>query len=354
MTRTLTALLLLLSCYYPLSAQHSGTAALPSGNKADDYSIDSLTTVPGISFRGLSAVNDDIVWVSGSQGTIGRSTDGGKNWKWLQVPGFEKAEFRDIEAFDAQTAVIMSIGSPAYLLKTENGGSTWKITYENKDTAMFLDAMAFWNINSGIVAGDAINGRFFIARTFDGGNSWMEIPEKHKPVAATGEALFAASGTNIRSLKMDEAIFVSGGLSAHLFYRDKKISLPMLKGGNTTGPNSIAVRDARKRKNSTTFIVVGGDFNKPEQTTGNCIYTTNAGKTWKTPATPPNGYRSCIEYLNNTTLITCGLTGVDISLDGGENFHLISEDSYHVCLKAKDGTAVYLAGNGKIGKLKVQ
>ena len=55
------------------------------------------------SFRGLSVVNDNTVWVSGSNGTIGKSIDGGNSWKFFVVKGFEKVDFRDIEAFDKST-----------------------------------------------------------------------------------------------------------------------------------------------------------------------------------------------------------------------------------------------------------
>src|SRR5215207_7868366 len=118
-----------------------------------------LTSGTNTSLRGLSVVSDDIVWVSGSRGTVGRTTNGGKDWKWMVVKGFEKTEFRDIEAFDLTTAVIMGTGEPAYMLRTTDGGDTWKVVYENKTTGMFLDAMEFWNINAGIVIGDPINGR---------------------------------------------------------------------------------------------------------------------------------------------------------------------------------------------------
>ena len=101
------------------------------------------------------------------------------------------------------------------------------------------------------------------------------------------------------------------------------------------------------------MIVVGGDFNADTSSTNNCFYTTNRGKNWKAPKQPPHGYRSCVEYLTDKKIITCGTSGVDISADGGENWKLIAKKGYHVVRKAKDGEAVYLAGgNGRIAKLK--
>ena len=298
------------------------------------------------SIRGLSVVNDNMIWVSGSNGMTGRSVDGGVTWKWRQVNGFEKTDFRDIEAFDANTAVIMGVAEPAYILKTVDAGETWKVVYENKTKGMFLDAMDFRNEKSGIVLGDPVNNKFFIARTFDGGNTWHDIPKQNCPVADSGEACFASSGTNIRVLKNDNAYFVTGGLRSNLFIRNKKVDIPILQGTQTTGANSVAV------KNKKTLIVVGGDFTKPDSTFKNCFITNDGGRTWAAPLILPHGYRSCIEYLGKNRWISCGLNGVDYSADDGKTWQLISNESFHVCRKAKDGNAVFLAGvNGKIGKL---
>src|SRR6266513_2088987 len=80
--------------------------------------VELLTSGTKSSIRGLSVVNDNVAWVSGNNGTIGKTTNGGKTWKWITVKGFEKNDFRDIEAFDAATAIIISVGEPAYILKT--------------------------------------------------------------------------------------------------------------------------------------------------------------------------------------------------------------------------------------------
>jgi photosystem II stability/assembly factor-like uncharacterized protein len=311
--------------------------------------IEILSDSVNASLRGLSVVDDNIVWVSGSSGTVGKSLDAGKSWTWITVKGFEKTEFRDIEAFDKNTAVIMGITEPAQILRTEDGGQTWKVVFKDGSKGMFLDAMDFWNSQNGIVIGDPLNGHFFIAKTFDGGKTWSELPQKNQPMADSGEACFASSGTNIRMLNKTKAIFASGGLSAHVFIHDKKISIPILQGKESTGANSIAVNDKK------TMIVVGGDFMKKDDTEKNCVITTDGGATWVSPKTSPTGYRSCVEYLAKNKWITCGLNGVDISNNNGINWNNISEQSFHVCRKAKKGNAVYFAGNrGRVGKLIIQ
>lgn len=297
------------------------------------------------SFRGLSVVDDRTVWVSGSNGMVGRSLDGGVNWKWVTVKGFEKREFRDIEAFDETSAVILSVDEPAYILRTSDGGETWKVTYENKTKGMFLDAMEFWNLNSGVVLGDPINGHFFIARTFDGGINWRSLPENNYPKSDSGEACFASSGTNIRKISKQEAVFVSGGLKSRLFIRDQSIPIPIIQGTESTGANSIAVKGEKH------YIIVGGDFNLRNADSANCCITTDGGKTFQFPNVRPHGYRSCVEYLRKKDWITCGLNGVDISNDDGFTWRLISSTGFHVCRKAKEGKSVFFAGNGRVAKL---
>lgn len=309
--------------------------------------VEVLTKGTKTSIRGLSVVNDKVVWVSGSNGTVGRSLDGGATWTWIKVQGYDSIDFRDIEAFSTTDAIIMGISEPAFILKTVNGGDTWKKVYENREKGMFLDAMEFWNSESGIVIGDPIKGRFFFARTFDEGNTWKELPYSKCPPADSGEAFFASSGTNIRVMDRDEACFVSGGLNSRFFSKKETVTLPLGKRTETSGANSVAVS-----KNKETIIVCGGDFMAPDSTANNCLISTNKGKTWKKSATPPHGYRSCVEFITKKNVVSCGINGVDYSTDAGKNWNWISKEGFHVVRKAKDGSAVFFAGgNGKIGKL---
>jgi len=306
----------------------------------------------GVSIRGLSVVDDRVIWVSGSGGTVGRSVDGGETWLWMQVAGFEQVDFRDIEAFDGVTAIIMGVASPGYILKTINGGTSWKVVFEGHDANIFMDAMEFWNEDSGIVVGDPADGKIFVIRTFDGGNSWQKIPEVNRPVAEKGEAMFAASGTNIRAISLSEAAFVTGGMCSRIFIRDNHYDLPLLQGKETTGAFSLAVYNGRKRKTASRLAVAGGDYAADTVKNGNCALSHDGGKTWKAPENGPSGYRSCIEFISRNKLIACGTSGVDISSNGGNNWKLVSTEGFHVCRKAKNGKHVFLAGaNGRIARL---
>src|SRR5690348_9831653 len=63
------------------------------------------------SLHGLSVVNANVVWASGTDGTFVRTTDGGETWQVGTVPGGEKLDFRDVYAVNAQTAYLLSIGN---------------------------------------------------------------------------------------------------------------------------------------------------------------------------------------------------------------------------------------------------
>ncbi len=306
-----------------------------------------LTVGAKTSLRGLSVVNNHIIWVSGSNGKIGKSIDGGKTWNWKIVKGFEKTDFRDIEAFDSSTAIIIAIAEPAYILKTIDGGETWNIVYENKTKGMFLDAMDFSDKKNGIVIGDPIEGKFFIAKTKDGGNSWSKLPITERQNAEEDEACFASSGTNIIYLKNGDFVFVSGGKNSRFFRNQNPSFIPILKGLESTGANSVTYQ-----KNGKNIFIVGGDFSNANLKDSNFCFSFDYGKNWQIAQNPPSGYRSCVEFINKNSLITCGINGVDLSNDGGIIWQRISAEGFHVVQKAKSGNAVFLAGNnGKIGML---
>jgi photosystem II stability/assembly factor-like uncharacterized protein len=336
MTARLSLFLLLLAC-----------VALSSSAQT----IEMLTSGQAVSIRGLCPVNDDIVWVSGSHGTVGRSLDGGKTWQWTTVKGFEKTDFRDIEAFNANTAIIMGIAEPAMILKTTDGGASWKVVFTDSTKGMFLDAMDFYDNKHGVVVGDPVDSKFYIAKTINGGNTWNETPSIMQSNSAPGEGCFASSGSNIVYFRNKDFLFVSGGTVSRLHDDAGGRLIPIIQGKESTGANSIAVHTDGLRV-SNTFIIAGGDFTNDRDTTLNCVLTHDGGHTWIHPTTPPHGYRSSIIYINSKKLLTCGTSGVDLSTDSGLTWRLISDKGFHVCRKAKKGKVVYLAGsNGRIGKL---
>ncbi len=297
-----------------------------------------LTSGRPVSLRGLSVVNDQIIWVSGSGGCVGLSIDAGENWKWIQIPGYEKTDFRDIEAFSDQEAVIMGITEPAVILRTTDGGKNWITALRDSAKSIFLDAMDFSG-DEAVLVGDPDKGKIFFARSSDRGKSWINSASGLE-TTASGEAFFAASGSNIRFIPEDGFALVSGGKKSCLYLSTGRYVLNLNQGEQTTGANSIAINSEDPNQ----AFIVGGDFSHDSSRYGNSLRIQFHPFVQTSPLTPPHGYRSCVEYLNYKELICCGTTGVDFTNDGGIHWTLISDKGFHVCRKSKAGKSVFLAG----------
>jgi len=90
--------------------------------KVSAQQIQLLTSGTKTSLRGLSVVDNNVIWASGTGGNIARSTNGGQTFVWIKVKVYEQRDFRDIEAFDSNNAIIMAVAEPAIILKTKDGG----------------------------------------------------------------------------------------------------------------------------------------------------------------------------------------------------------------------------------------
>lgn len=297
------------------------------------------------SLRGLSVVNEKIIWASGTGGTFLKTTDGGKNWTVGKVPGAEKLDFRDVEAFDASTAYLLSIGEGenSRIYKTADGGATWKLQFQNTNPKAFFDAIAFWDKNNGIAMSDPVGGKYLLMTTTDGEN-WKPLATDKMANAKEGEAAFAASGTCLITNGKTDAFLVSGGADARVFRSNNRglswfvSDTPIVKGTAGSGIFSIAMFD-RKRG-----VIVGGNYEKPDETTGNLAFTADGGKTW-TSAEGLKGYRSGVAYIDKKTIIAVGASGSDLSSDDGKTWKNLDKENYNA-VQAKGKNAIWAVGAG--------
>ncbi|SDM11748.1 Uncharacterized protein SAMN05421813_10693 [Daejeonella rubra] len=321
--------------------------------KAHSQSLIPLESGKSTSLRGLSVVDDTVAWASGSKGWTARSNNGGKTWSWKQIPGYENLDFRDIEAFSANHAILLSAGTPAVILLTTDGGSVWKEVYRNESPDIFLDGMDFWDAERGLIYGDPINGKLVLLKTSDGGTSWQNISQNNTIGLIAGEASFAASGTAIRCDSKGNTWIATGGLQSRIFHSSdygnswKAYACPIIQGKSSTGPFSIAFYTKRRG------IAVGGDYLIDSSRVNNLLLTRDGGKTWKRPSVSTFGYRSAVEYISKKVLIATGPTGTDWSVDGGRTWRKLSAEGYNTIRKAKTGSSVLLTGlNGRISRLE--
>src|SRR5262249_51379530 len=140
----------------------------------------------------------------------------GTTWSVGTVPGAEKLDFRDVEAFGEATAYLLSAGpgDASRIYKTSDGGKSWVLQFQSADPAAFFDAIAFWDEQNGMALGDPVKGRFQLLVTKDGGAQWNPLAAKPLPPALPGEGAFAASGTCLVTHGANDVWFATGGAKA--------------------------------------------------------------------------------------------------------------------------------------------
>ena len=304
--------------------------------------------------RGVSAVSEQVAWASGAGSTILRTDDGGLSWQKFIV-GSDTLDFRDIDAIDAQTAYVMSIGNgPASrIYKTTDGGMTWKVQFRNKDEKAFLDAMSFWDANHGIAFGDSVDKQFYILTTADG-RTWSRVPATNLPPAQVNEGAFAASGTNIALFGKSYAWIGTGAAAKSRVLRTTdggrtwRVADTPLASGPSSGIFSIAFRDAKHG------VIAGGDYKKESEAVDNLAVTSDGGVTW-TLVKGLSGFRSVVAYvpgLKTPTLIALGPAGGDYSLDDGKTWKPIDGPGFDTFSFVPGKQIGWGAGaEGKIGWL---
>jgi photosystem II stability/assembly factor-like uncharacterized protein len=284
--------------------------------------------------RGIDNVGKGIAWASGTAGTVLRTTDDGKTWQRCATPpDADHLDFRGIQAFDANTAIVMSSGKGplSRLYKTTDACQTWTLLFTNPDPEGFWDAIRFGDRSNGIVLGDPVLRCFRLWHSVDAGDTWT--PDEKCPKADGSNGAFAASNS---ALNAGELEFVTGGPHPKLFVMNllskwywewMAVSVPLRSGSPSAGAYSIAYSDtcSNLREGSSASgscgVIVGGDYEKPEERMGTAALTIDAGDHWLPAQTPPHGYRSAVAYSPaSKTWITVGPNGTDISTDDGRNW----------------------------------
>ncbi|HVF66701.1 MAG TPA: hypothetical protein VM914_03505 [Pyrinomonadaceae bacterium] len=341
MFKTALTLLILLACSGPARAQW-------------------VTQTSGVTvrLRGVSAVDRRVAWASGASGTYARTTDGGRTWRAGVVPGAEGLDFRDVDAFDADTAYLLAIGEgeSSRIYKTRDGGAHWTLQFKNRRPTAFFDCMAFWTRARGLAISDPVEGRFLVITTEDGGRTWKESGATGMPAALAGEGGFAASGTCVTVGGASEAWLGTGGPAGARVFRSRdagrswEVSTTPLATGKAAGVFSLSFWDASRG------AAVGGDYTLEKESAGNAAVTDDGGKSWRAVGERrPAGYRSCVARVRGTrgpTLIAVGPSGSDYSTDGGRTWTGLGSEGFHALSVARGGEVAWAVGEqGRVARL---
>ena len=307
--------------------------------------------------RGIHNVGNGVAWASGTHGTVLRTEDGGYVWQPCSMPpGAEKLDFRGVQGFDSNTAIVMSSGpgDQSRLYKTTDGCHTWKLLFTNPDKDGFWDALQFISKDRGFLLGDPVRGTFVLFITDDGGRSWIRQENKGLTANADEQGAFAASNSSLLA-ERPYVLFASGGKTGAKIYRETETSIcvddcsksdldlhgrknkwsaPSVSVGANSASSGIFSIGRRSHfmgaglaERTDAIIAVGGDYTKPDEMTRTAASSVGDGTTWTAPTTPPHGYRSSVAYdAESKTWITVGPNGTDISTDDGRNWRSVHPD----------------------------
>lgn len=283
----------------------------------------------------ISILDDQEVWMSGTQSTVLKSSDGGISWDLFKHPEIDTFQFRDIHAFTDKEAIVLSIGegrnSQIHKFSTDAG---WERVFIMDHPEGFLNSIDFWNDNMGLAYGDSFDGKPFILKTENGGATWFRIQSEQLPDAPLGEGGFASSGSCI-ALRAGGAAWIgtgAGGSARVLKTTDFGNSWtahesPIVKG-DAAGITSIHFQDDQLG------FIAGGDLSVTDAYSDNLAYSVNAGLTWtltQEPITLGAFYGSDLtKFRNKVISVICGPNGADISFDQGVSWTNITQDNLWV------------------------
>ncbi|KAF4915611.1 Ycf48-like protein [Colletotrichum viniferum] len=307
-------------------------------------------------FRGLSPVSDKIAWVSGTNGTVLLTTDGGASWSSVGpslAPEDAELQFRDVQAFSAEKAVILSIGEGAdsRVYITNDGGASWTQTFGNEEAAAFFNCVDFEDEERGLAVSDPVDGKFRLIETVDGGKSWEIVDSSGMAPALEGEFGFAASGTCI-STAAGRWYLASGGVDPGRVFRSADghnwdVSGSAVAGGASAGVFSVQFKD------NLNGIAVGGDFNVANGSAYTSSWSEDGGATWTASEAFPGGYRSGSSWAPGlcNVAVAVGPSGSDVTVDGGRTWRTFDTGSFD-SVECLSGRVCWASGSGgRVGRL---
>lgn len=343
------------ACILMLCGLCASAAKLPAQQGSGTALMTATTQESGTDqlLQAVSPVDARVVWVSGHGGTWGTTTDGGASWTSGVVPGADELEFRDVEGFDARSALLMAAGpgDRSRIFRTDDAGASWTQLWIMPEADGFLDCMAFFDRSIGIAYGDAVEGDLYLIETRDGGRSWQRVPSDRLPPALEGEGGFAASGDCIRTVGTDTVVVATGNGP-----RPRLLTSPDRGRSWTVADLPLAAGDAAGAT-AIGFLpggfgwVVGGAIGEPLPGP-RVAHSTDGGGSWTPVPDPPlEGPLYGADAAPGeagAVLVATGPGGVVATADRGDNWQVVAPESHWAVAFAPNGVGWAVGPGGRI------
>jgi photosystem II stability/assembly factor-like uncharacterized protein len=251
-------------------------------------------------------------WVAGSNGTLLRTTDGGATWK--KVSTLTQDTLHDVYFADENLGWLIAERdllklktnneARSYLLKTEDGGLTWQNVFVGgTDVNARLVRMIFADGQRGWVFGET--GVVFATR--DGGAHWAQQASATKHLLLGG-ALFDHS---------------------HLWLVGAGATIVQTKDGGTTWQSGSVRDNANVRFTAASFVA--GNLGWAVGTSGRIFKTIDGGRTWFAQASNVDEDLLDVKFVDANEGWVAGNQGLLLHTnDGGAHWTTESNASSHV------------------------
>ncbi len=324
------------------------------------------------SWRALTPTTGAEAWLAGSDGLWAHIQEKGNTTTLEIMHGAGVTVGDTVVPLHYRSLVVtgdavlgMSIASPAHIQRaniTEDGGLELPrvLAWTEGDSAVFMDAMLHLGQQCIIAMGDPTDGCLHVVRSEDDGRTWTRVAcadsiRPGVPAARSGEAAFAASNGNLAAVG-DTVWMLSGGGASRVYRStDRGISwqvfdTPLQQGGTMTGGFSMDFADAQHG------IIWGGNWAAKDDQTQRGAVTQDGGQTWALISENAGpGYASSVRYRPGSQGRQLALVGspggLDLSDDGGQSWRHVSDSAFYAARFSPDGQTLWLAGNGKIGRI---
>jgi photosystem II stability/assembly factor-like uncharacterized protein len=256
-------------------------------------------------------INQQHGWVAGSGGTLLETRDGGETWK--KVSTLTRDTLDDVYFADERIGWLVAERDElklktndearSYLLKTEDGGFTWRQLFLNgPDSNVRLGRAVFADADRGWVFGET--GVVFA--TIDGGAHWTRQASPTKHLLLGGAFVDYAHG------------WLAGAGATIL----------QTSNGGMTWQSGVVRNGSGARFNAISFV--GGRLGWAVGATGLIFATTDGGHIWLAQRSPSNVDLLDVKFVDASDGWAAGDQGVLLhTIDGGAHWMVESSSTSH-------------------------